>query len=184
MHLHILNSFTPNRNLPRWLNTLHERRWNRTYIPIDINPSITHPAHEKLYHTTGVYAPYSLRTKQQCGFFYILQESEQWKSCEMGPTVFRPYPKRLECLTICRCHNKGSTLSSVILRPECWSGLGLSPQPPTRQMGTYPIELNWLQKKTYKKFQTSIFVKSWEINSTCAKVLPKKFIHIHVLTYM
>ena len=128
--------------------------------------------------------PPTLRTKQQCGFVYILQESEQWKSCEMGPTVFRPYPKRLECLTICRCHNKGSTLSSVILRPECWSGLGLSPQPPTRQMGTYPIELNWLQKKTYKKFQTSIFVKSWEINSTCVKVLPKKFIHIHVLTYM
>ena len=65
----------------------------------------------------GFNAPYSLQTEQQCGFFYIPQESEQWKSCETGPTVFCPYPRRLESLTICRCHSKGSTLSSVILRP-------------------------------------------------------------------
>ena len=37
-----------------------DRGWNRTNIPIDINPFITHPVHEKLYHTTGVYAPHSL----------------------------------------------------------------------------------------------------------------------------
>ena len=29
----------------------------RTYVPVNINPFITHPAHERLYHTTGVYAP-------------------------------------------------------------------------------------------------------------------------------
>ena len=28
--------------------------------------------------------------------------------------VFRPYPRRLESLTICRCHDKGSTFFSVI----------------------------------------------------------------------
>ena len=39
-----------------------DRGWNRTNIPIiiDINPFITYPAHEKLYHTTGVYAPHFL----------------------------------------------------------------------------------------------------------------------------
>ena len=40
-----------------------DRGWNSwTYVPVDINPFITHPANERLYHTTGVYAPYSLRT--------------------------------------------------------------------------------------------------------------------------
>ena len=43
------------------------------------------------------------------------------------PTVYSPYPRRPERLTICRYNYKGSTFSSVILRPECWSGLGLEP---------------------------------------------------------
>ena len=38
------------------------------------------------------------------------------KDCETGPTGFRPYPRRLESLTICRCHYKGSTFFSVIVK--------------------------------------------------------------------
>ena len=33
-----------------------------------------------------------------------------------GPTVFRPYPRRLESLTVWRCHYKGSTFFSVIFK--------------------------------------------------------------------
>ena len=36
------------------------------------------------------------------------------RACETGPTVYRPYPTRLESQTVCRCHFKGSTFSSVI----------------------------------------------------------------------
>ena len=31
--------------------------------------------------------------------------------CETGPMVFHPYPRRLESLTVCRSHYKGSRLS-------------------------------------------------------------------------
>ena len=37
-----------------------------------------------------------------------------FKDCETGPPAYRPYSRRLESLTICRCSYKGSTFSSVI----------------------------------------------------------------------
>ena len=80
---------------------------------LNMKPFNIHPTHKRLYHTNGDYASYSY--EQQYGFFFIAQESEQWKSCETGPTVFGPHPKRLEWLTICRCHNKGSTFRLLSL---------------------------------------------------------------------
>ena len=78
-----------------------DRGWNRTCVPIDINPFITtQPV--KGFTTPPVSTPPTLY-EQQCEFFYFPQELEQRKSCETGPTAFRPYPRRLECLTFCRC---------------------------------------------------------------------------------
>ena len=47
----------------------------------------------------------------------LTSPTDHMKMQETGPTIYHPYPRRLEHLTICRCHSKGSMFSSVILRP-------------------------------------------------------------------
>ena len=79
------------------------------------------PQPVKVGHTTGAYDPYSFRIVM----WVLLRptRTNQWKCCETGPTGFRPNPRRLESLTICRCHFKGSFLPSQLFKdPECWSG--------------------------------------------------------------
>ena len=66
-------------NSPQYVTKNSDRGWNRTCIPIDINPFIAHPAR---------------------GYFYVPHESEQWKSCEKGPMVFRPYQELAFDITI------------------------------------------------------------------------------------
>ena len=57
-------------------------------------------------------SPYSFRIVR--GFFYVPQNYQHSRNCETGPPAYRPYPRRLESLTICRWYYKGSTFSSVI----------------------------------------------------------------------
>ena len=67
-------------------------------------------------HNTQDYVHYSLRKVRGYivrGFCNISQNVSYVQSCKPTPTD-RPYPKRLESLTVCRCHYKGSTFSSVI----------------------------------------------------------------------
>ena len=88
--------------------------WDRTsayirrlWLPLSVHFDLTHPP------TRPLHVPYSFR--QVRGFFNV--PCLTLKMQETGPTVFRPYPRRIGCLTICRCNYKGSTFSSVILRP-------------------------------------------------------------------
>ena len=58
-------------------------------------------------------SPYSFRIVRGC--FYVSQNYQHSRNCEKGPPAYRPYPRRLESLTICRWNlYKGSTFSSVI----------------------------------------------------------------------
>ena len=95
-------------------STIWCRTHNRAGFQLSVSLQITNPAQKRLAVPPRSTSPTLF--EQWCGFFYVPQEPDKWKCCETGPMVFRPYPRRLESLTVCRCHCKGSTFSSVILR--------------------------------------------------------------------
>ena len=60
--------------------------------------SPTHPIHTKDSHSTGITLLFSNRG------WVLLRRTElsTSKKCKMGPPAYRPYPRRLQSLTICR----------------------------------------------------------------------------------
>ena len=107
----------------------------------------THPTHDVI--DVWRLARYLFRTVG-CEFFYVPQESDYCKCCETGPTVFRPYPRRL----VCRCH----ALSSQLFKDsECWTGQGSSPRPPAQLTRALQSELTrrWLERKLILSKATS-----------------------------
>ena len=79
------------------------------------NPCMKCTMKRQTNHPTGKYVPYSFR--QVCGSLASPADYVTLKMQETGPTVYSPYPRRLECLTICWYNYKGNTFSSLILRP-------------------------------------------------------------------
>ena len=92
---------------------------NRVGSNLSVWPAygITHPVLRRLATSPG--SMYPTFFEQWCRFFYIPQELDvKWKCCETGPMVCCPYLRRLESLTVCRCHYKGSTFWPwVFVRP-------------------------------------------------------------------
>ena len=66
-------------------------------------------------HNTGSFTPYSLRIV--CGFFYVPLGCEYLRVVRRGLRFIVLIREDLKVLTICGCNYKGSTFSSVILRP-------------------------------------------------------------------
>ena len=115
------------------------KRGSWGYLYIKISPlQITHPNQERLATPPGSTSPTFF--EQLCGFFYVPQEPDKWKGSETGPTVFLPYSRRTESLTICRCHYKGSTSSQSFKDPEFWSGPGVWTRSPAQQTRTLPTD--------------------------------------------
>ena len=79
--------------------------------------------------------------EQWCGSFYVPQEPDKCECCGTGPTVFRPYPRRLESLTFADVITKAAFSSQLFKDPECWSGWGSNPWPPAQQTDALPTEL-------------------------------------------
>ena len=74
----------------------------------------THPPQERAATLLGSMSLTLL--KQWCGFrFYVAlkEEPDKWKCFETEHTVFHPYPRRLEKITVCKGYYKGSTFFSV-----------------------------------------------------------------------
>ena len=146
--------------------TLHgDRWWNRTNVLIDINPLIAHPAHERLYYTTGVYTLYPLRT----AVWVLLRPTkiktvkELWDGSYGFLGLIR---RRLECLTICRCHNiPGSSRFTINLHDFTFSLASRGSQydrKEGRPLAVYTIYCFYVR---LTRHEVGIFVSSKSIGS-------------------
>ena len=145
-------------NLPRWVNTVTGMKQD-LHPNIEIKPFITHPAHERLYYTIGAYAPCSLPTS--VWVFLCPTGIRTVKALWDSTCGFCPYLRRLECITLCRCHNKGSTFSSFILRP--WVLVWPRFEPVTSSSADRHLS-NWADRVAEVRAMTHLTI-TWSLSS-------------------
>ena len=108
--------------------------WVYPYIKISSSPyrSLIHQAQERSMSPTFF---------EQFLAFIVPQEPDKWKYCKMGPTVFRPYPRRLENLTVLQMSLQMQHFLLSYLKCLTLVHPGLNLQPPAQQTSTLPTEL-------------------------------------------
>ena len=65
------------------------------------------------------------------------------KGWDAGPPAYSPYLRRLKSLTVCWCNYKGSTFSSVILRPRVMVRLKSRWHPERNICNFFELSLGW-----------------------------------------
>jgi len=115
-----------------------ERAQQDFKVPYKV-PHLTHPPFT--YERKPQHRDHPTLLRILRGFFNVPQHYQHSRNCETGPPVYRPYPSRLESLTICWWNYKGSTFLLSYLKTLSVGPVGVSNSwPPASQPGAQPTE--------------------------------------------
>ena len=78
---------------------------------------------------------------EQCVGSFTSYRIYMCRGRETGPTVYRPYPRRLESLTVCSIFTNEARSAQLFKDSIYWSSRGLNQRHPAWQTGAYPTEL-------------------------------------------
>ena len=134
-------------------------------------PHLTHPPFT--YERQPQHRDHPTLIRIVRGFFNVPQNYQHSRNCETGPPVYRPYPRRLESLTICRWNYKGSTFLLSYFKTLSVGPVGVSnSRPPASQPGAQPSEppvRGWIRNKVNKigccVLLTKIHLEDWSKKS-------------------
>ena len=115
-----------------------ERAQQDYKVPYKV-PHLTHPPFT--YERQPQHQDHPTLIRIVLRFFNVPQNYQHSRNCETGPPVYRPYPRRLESLTICRWNYKGSTFLLSYLKTLSVGPVGVSnSRPPASQPSAQPSE--------------------------------------------
>ena len=116
-----------------------ERAQQDFKVPYKV-PHLTHPPFT--YERQPQHRDHPTLIRIVRGFFNVPQNYQHSRNCETGPPAYRPYPRRLESLTICRWNYKGSTFLLSYLKTLSVGLVGVSnSRPPASQPVAQPSDI-------------------------------------------
>ena len=128
-----------------------ERAQQDSKVPYKV-PHLTHPPFT--YERQPQHRDHPTLTRIVRGFFNVSQNYQHSRNCETGPPVYRPYPRRLESLNICRWNYKGSTFLLSYLKTLSVGPVGVSnsrppASQPSAQSSEPPVRCNLIYGYTW-----------------------------------